>query len=70
MRSDSSVRAGGGGNPRYSGILRALRYSDDFEKGITAAVNHDGDSDSTGAVTGNILGAALGFEAIPQKISR
>ena len=48
-------------------VYCALRYSDDFEKGITAAVNHDGDSDSTGAVTGNILGAALGFEAIPQK---
>ena len=29
----------------------------DFSKGIIAAVNHSGDSDSTGAVTGNILGA-------------
>ena len=27
--------------------------------GIPAAVNHNGDSDSTGAVTGNILGALL-----------
>lgn len=48
-------------------IYCALKYSDDFVKGIVAAVNHDGDSDSTGAVTGNILGTALGFEAIPQK---
>ncbi len=48
-------------------VYCALKYSGDFEKGIIASVNHDGDSDSTGAVTGNILGAALGFDAIPQK---
>ena len=29
-------------------------------------MNHGGDSDSTGAVTGNILGAAIGYDAIPQ----
>ena len=40
----------------------ALRYADDFEKGVVAAVNHDGDSDSTGSIAGNILGAALGCE--------
>ncbi len=27
-------------------------------------MNHRGDSDSTGAVTGNILGALVGYEAI------
>ena len=48
-------------------VYCSLKYSDDFEKGIIAAVNHDGDSDSTGAVTGNILGAALGFDDIPKK---
>lgn len=48
-------------------IYCALKYSDDFINGVVAAVNHDGGSDSTGAVTGNILGTALGFEAIPQK---
>lgn len=31
---------------------------------IIAAVNHDGDSDSTGAITGNIMGAIYGYEAI------
>ena len=35
-------------------------------KGVCLAVNHDGDSDSTGAITGNILGAYLGQPAIPQ----
>lgn len=48
-------------------VYCALKHSDSFEQGVIAAVNHDGDSDSTGAVTGNILGAALGFDAIPRK---
>ena len=34
---------------------------------MIAAVNHGDDSDSTGAVTGNILGACLGARAIPEK---
>jgi ADP-ribosylglycohydrolase len=44
----------------------ALKHFDNFEKAMIAAVNHDGDSDSTGAICGNILGAAVGYEAIPQ----
>lgn len=48
-------------------IYCALRYQDDFSAGIIASVNHKGDSDSTGAVTGNILGALLGFDAIEDK---
>ena len=45
----------------------ALRYQDDFSAGIIAAVNHNGDSDSTGAVTGNILGALLGYDRIAEQ---
>lgn len=45
----------------------AVKYEHDFEKGIIAAVNHGGDSDSTGAIAGNILGAYLGIDAIPEK---
>lgn len=48
-------------------IYCALKYSNDFDKGIRAAVNHGGDSDSTGAITGNILGAYLGQSKIPEK---
>ncbi len=44
----------------------STRYFDNFEQALIAAVNHVGDSDSTGAVTGNILGAAVGYNAIPQ----
>ncbi len=36
-------------------------------QGVIAAVNHRGDNDSTGVVTGNILGALLGYHAIEEK---
>lgn len=45
-------------------IYCCLRYPDDFSKAVIAAVNHSGDSDSTGAVVGNIMGAWLGYEKI------
>lgn len=48
-------------------VFCALRYKDNFEEGIIAAVNHDGDSDSTGSITGNILGAYLGVHKLPRK---
>ena len=48
-------------------IYCSLKYQDDFSKAICVAVNHDGDSDSTGSVTGNILGALWGYEQIPDK---
>ena len=48
-------------------VYCALRHQDNFDKALIAAVNHDGDSDSTGSITGNILGAYLGFSAIPEK---
>lgn len=38
----------------------------DFREGIILAVNHDGDTDSTGAIAGNLLGAKLGIKAIPE----
>ena len=47
-------------------VYCCAKHFDDFEKAMIASVNHGGDSDSTGAVTGNILGAAIGYEAIPQ----
>jgi ADP-ribosylglycohydrolase len=47
-------------------IYCALKYKNDFNKAICTAVNHDGDSDSTGAITGNILGAYLGINNIPK----
>lgn len=37
----------------------------DFVDGIVLAANHSGDSDSTAAITGNLLGAQFGEPAIP-----
>jgi ADP-ribosylglycohydrolase len=48
-------------------VYCALRHPGSFEDAIIAAVNHSGDSDSTGAIAGNIMGAALGLKAIPEK---
>lgn len=48
-------------------VYCALKYENDFERAIITSVNHSGDSDSTGSVTGNILGAYLGIDAIPEK---
>jgi ADP-ribosylglycohydrolase len=45
----------------------ALAARDDFVAGVLLAVNHSGDSDSTGAITGNILSALLGKKAIPPR---
>ena len=46
-------------------IYSCLKYQDNFKDAIVCAINHDGDSDSTGAVAGNIMGAYLGYERIP-----
>lgn len=48
-------------------IYCSLKYQNDFDQAIIASVNHSGDSDSTGSVTGNILGVYLGLDAIPAK---
>ena len=36
-----------------------------FTSAIARAVNHDGDSDTTGAIAGNILGALYGVQGLP-----
>ena len=36
-----------------------------FRQGAILSVNHDGDSDSAGSITGNLLGAIHGVKAIP-----
>lgn len=37
----------------------------DFRHGVIMAVNHDGDSDTTGSMSGQLLGAIHGAKAIP-----
>jgi ADP-ribosylglycohydrolase len=48
-------------------VFCALRHKDSFDDAIIAAVNHDGDSDSTGSAAGNILGAYYGYDALPAR---
>lgn len=48
-------------------VFSVMRHIDDFGKCVICSVNHSGDSDSTGAVAGNIIGAILGYEAIPEQ---
>jgi len=47
--------------------LYCVLKESDFEKAVVMSINHDGDSDSTGAICGNILGAKLGMNSIPGK---
>ena len=45
-----------------------IRFPLDFQQALRLAVNHSGDSDSTGAIAGNILGAYLGLAEIKRQI--
>jgi ADP-ribosylglycohydrolase len=46
-------------------VYCSLKHRENFSKALIASVNHSGDSDSTGAVTGNIVGAYLGMRNFP-----
>jgi ADP-ribosyl-[dinitrogen reductase] hydrolase len=46
------------------GVYCALKATS-FENGVIMAVNHDGDSDSTGLIAGHLLGATRGLSEIP-----
>jgi len=48
-------------------VYCALCHSGNFTNALLLSVNHDGDSDSTGAICGNIMGAYLGESALPKK---
>ncbi len=47
------------------GLYCALTFPDDWERGVLAAVNHSGDSDSTGCIAGALLGTRLGCSSLP-----
>lgn len=46
-------------------IYCSLVAQDDLVRALRLSVNHYGDSDSTGSITGNILGAMMGEAALP-----
>ena len=62
-------RLGGGwvGHEALAIAVACVASSPDFVTGVLAAVNHSGDSDSTGSIAGNLLGAAGGAGVLPVK---
>lgn len=48
----------------------ALKYRNDFEHAVIAAVNHSGNSSATGALTGAVIGAFWGIHAVPMRFLR
>lgn len=64
----SNLGSGSTGEEALAIALYAnLKYENDFDKIILCAVNHNGDTDSTGAVAGNLIGAITGSTAISDK---
>jgi ADP-ribosylglycohydrolase len=69
LRPETVVALGEGWNAEEAlaiAVACALN-APDFETGVRLAVNHDGDSDSTAAMAGNLLGALHGLDGIPQR---
>ena len=60
----ATLGAGWVGEEALAIAVHCALTATDFRSGVLAAVNHGGDSDSTGAICGNLLGASLGAEAI------
>lgn len=50
-------------------VFCSLRYKNNFEQAIIAAVNIDGDSSTVASMVGNILGIYLGISKVPKKWS-
>ena len=48
-------------------IFCVVRHINSVEDAIITSVNHSGDSDSTGSITGNIMGAIYGYEHIKER---
>jgi ADP-ribosylglycohydrolase len=64
------VEALGGGWVAEEALAIAVfcaEVAPDLETALRLAVTHSGDSDSTGSITGHILGALHGVEAIPER---
>jgi ADP-ribosylglycohydrolase len=60
-----SLGAGWDANEALAIAIYCALVAHDFADGVVLAVNHSGDSDGTGELVGNLLGAAWGVDAIP-----
>lgn len=48
-------------------LFCTVRHVDSMREALIASVNHGGDSDSTGSVAGNIMGAIYGYKALREQ---
>jgi ADP-ribosylglycohydrolase len=65
---DEAMAALGGGwvaEEAFGISLYCALKAADFSEGIRLAVNHDGDSETTGSLVGQLLGAQCGYSYIP-----
>lgn len=62
-----AIHAGGYVVPTLEAALWAIDRATSFEEAVLAAVNLGDDSDTVGAVTGQLAGARYGVEAIPPR---
>lgn len=68
--SPEAVETLGGGWIAEEALAIALycaMVAPDFRQGVLLAVNHSGDSDSTGSMVGNLIGATLGVGDLPKE---
>lgn len=66
----STEKLGGGWTAESAlaiGVYAGLVSRGEFDRGVRIAVNHSGDSDSTGSIAGQILGLQLGVKGIPPR---
>ena len=67
-REDFSVvgEASNGEEAVALALYCVLKYPDDYVACIRRGANSDGDSDSIASISGGIMGAKLGLDAIPE----
>lgn len=70
LPSPEEIETLGGGWMGHDALAISLCCAlgaDAYDRGVLCAVNHGGDSDSTGSITGNLLGASLGEDSLPRQ---
>lgn len=70
MAAHNAIEKLGGGWVAEEALAIAVYCAlkaESFEEGVVMAVNHGGDSDSTGSMVGNLLGCVYGVRQIPSR---
>lgn len=65
---DAIGRRGNAVQTVATAVYCAMKFQNDFVGGVEAAIRGGGDTDTRGAITGAILGARLGRDAIPKSL--